>query len=214
MDQRMSIIILTALIVCSASLTIAGEYSERRTLVYLCKPLTILLVILVALVQRHPTTAFHQWMIVAGLLFSMAGDVFLMLPRDRFIAGLFSFLVAHICYIAAFSFDGGSAMPLWSAAPFLFYGGVMLWLLLPRLGKMKVPVIVYMLVISIMGWLALTRWLANAGQGSLLALSGALLFIVSDSILALNRFRGRVRFAQLLILGTYFAAQWLIALSI
>jgi uncharacterized membrane protein YhhN len=210
----MLIIILTALIVCSAGLTIYGERSGPRALVYLCKPLTVVLIILIALQSRHTTPAFYQWMIVAGLLFSLAGDVFLMLPRDRFIAGLFSFLVAHICYIAAFGFDGGSASPLWSAAPFLFYGGAMLRLLLPWLGKMKVPVIVYMLVISIMAWLALTRWLATEEQGRLLALSGALLFIVSDSILALNRFKGRVSHAQLLILGTYFAAQLLIALSI
>lgn len=209
----MLIIILTALIACSASLTILADYSGRRRLVYLCKPLTVLLIILVALQQRHPVSTVYQWMIVAGLLFSMAGDVFLMLPRDRFIAGLFSFLVAHICYIVAFSFDGASASPLWSAAPFLFYGGVMLRLLMPRLAKMKVPVIVYTAVISLMAWLALTRWLAMEERGSLLALAGALLFIVSDSILALNRFKARIRHAQLLILSTYFTAQWLIALS-
>lgn len=190
----------------------AESFGPRRT-VYLCKPLTLALIILIALQPQRHVSAVYQWLIVAGLLCSLAGDVFLMLPRERFIAGLFSFLVAHLCYIAAFSFERKGATPLWTALPFLLYGGLMLRVLWPHLAKMKVPVIFYMLVISVMAWEALNGWLASAARGSLLALMGALLFVASDSVLAVNRFKGRVRHAQLLILGTYFAAQWLIALS-
>jgi uncharacterized membrane protein YhhN len=209
----MLIAVLTIMVICSASLTIAAEYFGPRPLVYLCKPLTVALIIPIALQTKHPVSAFYQRMIVAGLLCSLAGDVFLMLPRDRFIAGLSSFAVAHLCYIAAFSSAGVRGWPLWSALPFLLYGGLMLRLLWPTLKKMKIPVIVYMLLISTMAWLALTRWLVSAERGQWLALTGALLFVASDSLLAVNRFKGRVRYAQLLILSTYFAAQWLIALS-
>lgn len=209
----MSITILTALAVCSAGLTILAEYVGPRRAVYLCKPLTIALIILIALQTKQQADAFYQRMIVIGLLFSLAGDVFLMLPRDRFIPGLLSFLCAHLCYIAAFAFDGGRATPLWSVLPFLLYGIVMLRVLWPTLRKMKVPVVVYTLAISVMAWLALTRWLGSAGEGHLLALLGALLFVASDSFLAIERFKGRTRFAQFSILSTYFAAQWLIALS-
>jgi uncharacterized membrane protein YhhN len=210
----MLIAILTVLVVCSASLTILAEHTGPRRTVYFCKPLTIALIILIALQTKQPTSLLYQRMILLGLLFSLAGDVFLMLPRDRFIAGLVSFLCAHVCYIAAFASDGARATPLWSALPFLLYGILMLRLLWPRLKKMKVPVIVYTLGISLMAWLALTRWLAgSAMDGRLLALAGALLFVASDSFLAVNRFKGRTRFAQFSILGTYFAAQWLIALS-
>ena len=205
--------ILIALIVCSASLTILAEHSGQRRIVYLCKPLTTTLIILIALQTKQPTSVFYQRMILIGLLFSLAGDVFLMLPRDRFIPGLLSFLLAHICYIVAFRLDGGRMAPLWSALPFLLYGTLMLRSLWPRLGKMKMPVVVYTMAISLMAWLALTRWLASAGDGRLLALVGALLFVASDSFLAINRFKGRTRFAQFSILSTYFAAHCLIALS-
>ena len=210
----MLIVLLTVLVFCSASLTIVAEYLGPRRTVYLCKPLTIALVILIALQAKHPASPFYRWMIVAGLSCSLAGDVFLMLPRDRFIEGLSSFLVAHLCYIIALSFEGGRATLLWSVLPFLLYAGVMLRVLWPHLGKMKAPVVVYVAAISAMAWLALNRWMEGAeGDGSRLALAGALLFIASDSFLALERFKRRTRLAQFSVLSTYFVAQWLIALS-
>jgi len=74
--------------------------------------------------------------------------------------------------------------------------------------------LIYMLVILIMAWRALEQQFQMPGQKSLLALMGALLFVVSDSALALNRFRRPFAAAQLVILSTYYTAQWLIALSI
>jgi uncharacterized membrane protein YhhN len=137
-----------------------------------------------------------------------------MLPVDRFVQGLVSFLVAHLCYIAAFVFAGErAAVYAWAVPPLLLYGGLMMWWLWPALGRMKAPVIIYMLVILLMGLTALSRYVVTKQNGGLLAALGALLFIASDSILAVNKFRGRFRLAQLLILSTYFTAQWLIALS-
>jgi uncharacterized membrane protein YhhN len=203
---------LIVLAVVSAALHIQAEYRAARARVYLFKPLTVVLIIAIAL--RSPASVY-KYMILAGLLFSLAGDIFLMLPRDRFIAGLVSFLVAHLFYIAAFTIDGarGGASLLY-AFLLLVYGGVMLWLLFPHLGKMKVPVIVYMLVILLMVWQASNRWMKSEALSGLLAFAGACLFAVSDSALALNRFRRSFRSAQLLILSTYYAAQSLIALSV
>jgi len=124
------------------------------------------------------------------------------------------FLAAHLFYIAAFSYEGGRAFSAWQAIPFLIYGSLMLRILLPSLGKMKLPVMLYMLVILIMGWRALSRMLETQAEGSALALLGALMFIASDSILALDWFKGHFHSAPFLILSTYFIAQWLIALSI
>jgi uncharacterized membrane protein YhhN len=210
----MWILILTVLVVISAALTISAEYHGPRRLVYICKPLTVILIILLALLAKYPVTHLYRYLIVAGLVCSLAGDVFLMLPADRFVQGLLSFLVAHLFYIAAFLLAGEhAAVYMWAGLPLLCYGGLMLWWLWPALGRMKAPVIVYLLVILLMGWAALSRYLETRQAGSLLAASGALLFMASDSILAVNRFRGRFRPAQLLILSTYFTAQWLIALS-
>lgn len=208
----MFVLILAILTFVAAILTILAAYQNRRLTHYLFKPLTIVFIILIALEPNHPTSPFYRYMIIAGLLFSLAGDIFLMLP-DRFIAGLVSFLIAHLFYIAAFIFESGRALSLWSAIPFLIYGGLMLKALWPHLGKMRLPVVFYMLAILLMGWTAVSRWTLTEQPGSLLAMLGALFFIASDSLLALDKFKGRFRSAQLLIFSTYSVAQWLIALS-
>lgn len=173
----------------------------------------MIFIILIALQSNFPASSFYRYAIIAGLLFSLAGDIFLMLPRDRFIPGLVSFLIAHLFYIAAFWFEGGRALSAWSVIPFLIYGGLMLSTLWRDLGKMRLPVMIYMLAILMMGWTAASRLLVTGERGSMLAFTGALLFIASDSMLAIDRFRGRFKGAQAYILTTYFAAQWLIALS-
>lgn len=205
--------ILSLLIIVSAALTIYAETRGARRSIYLFKPLTTALIILVALQTKFPVSSFYRRMIVAGLVCSLAGDVFLMLPRDRFIQGLVSFLFAHLFYVAAFTSVESASRSIVFVVPFLMYGGIMLWLLWPSLGKLKVPVVIYMLVILLMGLQAMGRFSVMWDVGSGLAMAGAILFVVSDSILAVDKFRGRVRNAQFLILSTYFAAQWLIALS-
>jgi uncharacterized membrane protein YhhN len=210
----MLIVILTALAFVSAILTIYAATQNRRLVLYIFKPLTIVFIILIALESKFPTSSFYKYTIIAGLLFSLAGDVFLMLPIDRFIQGLISFFVAHLFYIAALIFEGGQDLPILSAIPFVMYGILMVRLLWPHLGKMRLPVLAYMLIILMMGWTATGRWIWTRQPGSLFAFLGAILFIISDSALAGDRFKSRFRNSQLLILSTYFTAQWLIALSI
>lgn len=209
----MTTAILSILLLASALLTIRAEYRGPRRHVYIFKPLTVFLIIFIALQTKHTTAPHYKQLIVAGLLCSLAGDVFLMLPRDRFVAGLISFLFAHLFYIVAFALGGGQILSVWGAVALVLYGALMLRLLWPQLGKLKAPVLVYVAAILLMAWQALNRWLAVEDAGSALALAGALLFVASDSALAWNRFRGEFKSAQAAILGTYFVAQWLIALS-
>ena len=204
--------ILSTLVIASALLTVRAEHTGARRQVYVFKPLTTALIILVALQGKNMTAGAYGPLIVAGLVCSLAGDVFLMLPRDRFVAGLASFLFAHVFYIAAFTLDG-VRLSGWALAPLLIYGAWMLRLLWPRLGRLKAPVVVYMAVILLMALQAASRWLAVGGRSGAAACAGAVLFVASDSALAWNRFMGGFRGAQALILGTYFAAQLLIALS-
>jgi uncharacterized membrane protein YhhN len=209
----MLVAILTVLAFFSAILTILSAYQKRHLTHYLFKPLTLVFIILIALQAKHPTSPFYRQLIIAGLIFSLVGDIFLMLPQDRFIPGLVSFLCAHVFYIAAFMTESGRAISFWTLIPFLIYGCLMLRLLWPHLGKMRLPVVIYMLVILLMGWTAAGRRLLTEQEGSVLAFMGAILFIASDSLLAVDKFKGRFRSAHLLILTTYFTAQWLIALS-
>ena len=209
----MLVAFLSAAALISAILTILATYQGRRLTLYLFKPLTIVLIILIALQSKNPTSPYYKQAIIAGLVFSLVGDIFLMLPGDRFIPGLVAFLAAHIFYIAAFMYESGRALSTWELIPFLIYGTLMLRLLWAHLKQMRGPVILYMTAILMMGWVAASRWLLTGQAGSRQAFVGAILFIASDSVFALERFRGRFRSAQLLILSTYFAAQWLIALS-
>jgi len=203
---------LSTLVLASALLDLRAEQKGERRQVYVFKPLTTSLIVLVALRGAGATAGAYRWLVVAGLLCSLAGDVFLMLPRDAFLAGLVSFLFAHDFYIVAFTREGVHVR-WWAAVPFALYGFRMLRSLWPRVGGLRVPVAVYVTAILLMAVLASGRWLAVGGWAGAAAGAGAVLFVVSDSALAWDRFVGAFRGAQLLILGTYFAAQWLIALS-
>ncbi|HJQ35039.1 MAG TPA: lysoplasmalogenase [Pyrinomonadaceae bacterium] len=204
--------VLSTLVLASALLNIRAEHRSDRRQVYIFKPLTTALIIFVALQAKHANAPSYPPLIVAGLICSLAGDVFLMLPRDRFVAGLVSFLFAHILYTAAFTLDGWHVRA-WTAAVFAVYGFRMLSILWPRVGGLKVPVAVYMTVILLMALQASGRWLEVGGWAGASAGAGAVLFVVSDSALAWERFVEEFRGAQTVVLGTYFAAQWLIALS-
>ena len=206
--------ILTLLAILSASLHIRAEYYGPRYHVYLFKPLTMVFILLMAVQARQPGASFYKVAIIAGLVCSLAGDVFLMLPSDRFVAGLVSFLIAHLFYIAAVTSGTGFGFSWRLLIPCVIYGLSMFSILAPYLGKMKLPVLVYMVVILVMAWQAWERWRQTGQSGALLAFLGAVLFVISDSALAVNRFRGSYKSAQALTLSTYFAAQWLIARSV
>lgn len=202
-----------ALIATSTLLTIIGKYRSPR-LLYLFKPLSIGLIILLAWNTGASGPDRYFWLILAGLLFSAAGDIFLMLPRDRFVPGLLSFLIAHLLYIAAFAAPAGFFASPWLALPYLAGAGLLLLILLPRTGKLAMPVCVYATALAVMGWQAASRWQALQDPASLYAMLGAILFLVSDSVLAFNRFAKPFRAAEAILLTTYFAAQTLIALSV
>lgn len=207
-------IILTLLAVGSAILHIWAEYHALRMQIYVFKPLTMVFILLIAILKTKESPAFYAFAIIAGLVCSMAGDIFLMLPSDQFVPGLISFLIAHLFYIAAFTYGRKIRPAPWLLIPFVLYGILIYSILSPYLGVMKLPVAVYIGVILVMGWRAWERWSQTAERTALLAFLGAVLFIISDSVLALNRFREPFLVARALTLSTYFAAQWLIAFSI
>ncbi len=214
MGQDLSIPMLSIGALLAALVHIRAEYAGPRGRVYVCKPLTTGLILLIALQIDGPVSGFYRNAIAAGLVFSLAGDVFLMLPKNRFVFGLASFLVGHLFYIAAFASVEGFRVSLLCLAPFLLCGAVVYGMLLPRLGRLWLPVLVYVLTILVMAWQAAERWERSEDSSALLALVGALFFVVSDSALAMNRFRKPFRSAQALVLSTYYIAQCLIAFSV
>lgn len=204
---------LTILAVLSAIVEIRAQYFGPRTIVYIFKPLTMMVIIAIAVTIEGRRRSGYRNLIVVALVCSLAGDVFLMLPSDQFLRGLVSFAIAHIFYIAAFRTTRHGWPAVWRLVACAAYGCFMFWLLFPHLGEMKLPVAIYLVVILAMLWQALNAWATKARDGAGLAALGAALFVASDSLIALNRFYVRFHMADLLILATYFTAQTLIALS-
>ena len=206
--------ILLFAIFISGLLYIIFDYRKKASLRYIFKPLTTLLIILLAVLQETEVSEYYKYLIISGLVFSLAGDVFLMLAKDRFIAGLGSFFVAHLFFILAFAGDFG---PYWGweyLIPILIYVVIFLKILLPHTNKMSIPVVAYALVLAVFLWQASGRGYVLGGSSPALAFFGAVLFVASDSILAYDRFVKGYKFATLFIMLTYWLAQVFIALSV
>jgi uncharacterized membrane protein YhhN len=190
---------------------IAKARGDRRT-EYFAKPLTILYLILVATSLHPANTGQRGWFVVA-LVFSLAGDIFLMVPSDQFVAGLASFLVAHVCYVIGFWVEPPSVLAFVVAAVIVV---VIVAPLAVRIvsalrasgeGALAGPVIAYITVISAMVASALA-------SGNVVAGAGAVLFAASDAMIAWDRFVGRLRFAPVAIMVTYHVGQALLVLSL
>lgn len=208
-----TIAILSAAAV-SALLHIRAEYRGPRWQVYCFKPVTTGLLLVLALVPASTQGLRYQAALGVGLGFSLLGDVFLMLPGDRFVPGLASFLLAHVAYIVAFT-SGATLGAAPAALALLLVAAVpVLRLLWPRLDRLRAPVLLYAATILIMAWQAWGRSGQLGGPGPALAAIGATLFMVSDGLLAVNRFYRRLPCSHALIMTTYVAAQALIAASV
>ena len=197
----------------SALLAIALEWRERRhAAFYLLKPLTTLLIIGIA--ASSPAGDARTFMLVA-LSLSLVGDVCLMFSGERwFIGGLGSFLLAHLAFIPALLHCvAAPTLPWWSAALVIFGIAFFAWLL-PKTGALKVAVLIYGSVLTALALAAIARWNVQHSDASLMALVGALLFVLSDSSLSIRQFVIPYHGAQALILSTYWLAIGLMAYSL
>ena len=156
--------------------------------------------------------------ILAGLIFSWIGDGLLLFESwDSlfFIGGLASFLATHILYIIYFFNIRPPKPSLLKKHPILIlpvlaYAGSLVWLLFPHLGAMKIPVMAYAAVISAMLICSLCAYGKVNKAASNLYLLGATAFVISDSLLAINKFYQPILSAGVFIMLTYCAAQFLI----
>jgi uncharacterized membrane protein YhhN len=188
---------------------------------WLCKPLATALVFGLAWRTAAPISLrYRQWML-GGIALSLAGDVFLMLPQDRFVEGLVAFLFAHICFLVALAGDARFGVRPLALLGCAGYGALNLWSLWPTLPPaLHWPVVVYVAVLTCMGGQAIARAWQHATQRdelagpAWLAACGGVLFMLSDTLLAWNRFRLSLPWASLWVLATYYGALWLLARSV
>ncbi len=195
---------------------IIGISSNQPYLHYIAKPL--LMPVLLVLMYVSPAFANGKGLLMTGLVFSWMGDVLLMFDSRHplfFIFGLVCFLITHIFYIVFFLLIRSPNTSLLRKQPVLIalvlgYGITLVWQLYPRLGDLKLPVIVYAIVICSMLLCSLHAFLKLQRKPAILYTAGAVFFVLSDSLLAVNKFYQPFAFAGALIMITYCAAQYFI----
>ena len=181
------------------------------------KSILSLLFVAAALLQPRPVPDYFHYLLV-GLIFCLVGDVCLALPQKKaFMGGLVAFLVGHLLYILSFS----SLIPIshwFSSGLFIFFGisALIFFWLRPHLKSMLIPVLLYIVVITIMAAGAWAVFGKSSFQisGRALILTGSLCFYVSDLFVARHRFIKEEYRNRLLGLPLYYAGQFMLAFSI
>jgi uncharacterized membrane protein YhhN len=198
----------------SGALAVAGNLFALPLLVFVFKPATTLLIIAWAWPRGADAPAMRRW-VRAGLVLSLAGDVFLMWPGG-FLPGLVSFLLAHLAYIIAFTRTVRFAARPLAFAAYGLIAAAILWQLWPGVpSALRGPVLAYVACLASMAAQAGVLWLASRGTAAEKlarnAALGGVLFMTSDALLAFNKFGAPVPLSALWILLTYWLAQGLIA---
>jgi len=216
-------IIFLILFIITSVVHLIGEFKGNLTIRYLSKPLIMPFLGLYYIIGNP---AVNFW-IIAGLTGGFLGDVFLMIPDPKntqkfFTLGLISFLLGHLFYIIAFILLAGnfSQFPFWGlilVLPFILYGIIAYSKLMPYIDQnaqeMKLPVTIYLIVIMTMG-LSTVFPLGNISVTSfILSMTGAYSFIISDTILAFNKFGPKIKNDRIYTMTTYIAGQFLIVIG-
>lgn len=184
------------------------------------KPLILpILMVIVTFSENFPT----KKILLTALLFSWIGDIILLFSDKGelyFIFGLVSFLVSHLVYIVLFNKqqtirENDNKVQFWLGV-FLILGyfTFMIFTLFPKLGPLKIPVLVYAIIITTMLFFAFKGSLKWSIPANKYIFIGAIVFVSSDSVLAFNKFYTPIEHASFYIMATYCLAQYLIVKGI
>ncbi len=193
------------------------EKKKDRVPLSIVKSILSLLFVMTALSQPHPVPDYYHYLLV-GLIFCLIGDVCLALPQEKaFMAGLVAFLVGHISYIFSFS----SLIPIYhwiSAGLFIMFGMsafIFFWLR-PHLKSMLIPVLLYIVVITVMtsGAWAVFWKTSFQTSGRAFILAGSLCFYFSDVFVARDKFIKEEYRNRLFGLPFYYTGQFMLAFSV
>jgi uncharacterized membrane protein YhhN len=210
---------LVPVLVVMVFFLIRAEFRKAQREIYTLKPLATLLVIAMAALSfaQAKVNLTYTLGVLVGLVLSLRGDIALMFQTNRkaFMTGLVLFLLAHVAYATTFTLLDSLHTTDWlTALALLIIGGGFFFLIRGGLGTMKIPVIVYIVIISVMVNQALSTF-----TGSMFSLRqawmvsvGAVLFYISDVILAANRFWKPFEYNRISLVF-YYAGQCLIALA-
>jgi len=200
----------TILFFIAAITDIWGVITANETMRTIAKPMLMTLLAVVYLVSIKKPFFWY----VFGLFFSFVGDVLLMFDGAKFFMfGLSAFLLAHVMYIkvtASFIPKKSFGKIISSVFPFVLFFGILMFLIYPNLGEMLLPVAVYGITISTFGVVALVNYRNEKSTENIWLIIGAIIFILSDSLIALNKFYEPNEIYGVTIMVTYILAQYLI----
>ena len=192
---------------------LAGIVFNIQLLEYIIKPMIVIWLLLYFLSQIvNINSGLKKW-ILAALFFSWTGDVLLLFQQNNsvfFLLGLSAFLIAHIFYIIFFNrvrVNESVRGNVWLLLIVVIYYSSLITLLYSHLGGMKLPVLVYGIVISWMFMLAMHMLFIKNKTAGKWMMTGALLFVISDSLLAVNKFYQPFAIAGVVIMLSYGLAQ-------
>ena len=193
---------------------------------FVVKAILMPFLILIFILNARPGRVTSQWILFSALLFSWAGDVVLELPnmpglaqQDEllFMIGLVCFLITHALYFTVFCLTPGRNYAgkkfFLFLLPVIIYGAVLLYYMVDDLEDMRIPVIVYTVVLLAMLAAAISRYKKVSLVSYYLVLTGAVLFVISDSLLAINKFSHPFKGSSALIMSTYLTGQFLILIG-
>ena len=198
---------------------LTGVYLNNETLIYVAKPIVVIALIIYFLSATAGIGTGFKKLITGALIFSWLGDILLMFEpvnKNFFLYGLVSFLVAHIFYIIFFKKVQAKELVKLNWLFFILvlaYYNILMYILNPHLGEMLWPVRIYGFVISMMFLLALHMLGIKNKEAGKMLVAGALLFVVSDSVLALNKFYQSFEYAGIITMLSYGLAQLLITIG-
>ena len=189
---------------------------EAVSLLYVARPLATLLLLVLAATTREPLSPSYRALVTAGLAATLVGDVLLMVPADRFLAGRLAFLVAHGCLLAAFASRAPLLRHRLGVIAYAAVATVVLALVLPAVGgALRFVLVTSVVVLALMAAQAVSWMLEEpASSAARFGAIGAACLVASDALLALDRFVLVIPARDLLVLLPFWLGLALLALSV
>lgn len=200
-----------ALVLFVAFLAIFFNAIGKNAFFIVLKPLTTILILLFTVFFGIRKNKFYKWVVIA-LIFCLAGDT-LLLKETYFIWGLLAFLMAHLCFGWSFMNLGGFKLYFIPLILLVVFGIGYYWMLYNGLQALKIPVLIYFIVILFMGWQGISVRVWKNELPYTLIFVAVLLFITSDALLAWAKFKAPYRWDGVLILATYWISIFSIGLA-
>lgn len=208
----MKLTVITSLYFLVGALNLLAQITASSALNIYTKPLLMPLLIYIVYLRVAGTVTLPRLLLAGALIFSWAGDLFLMYGHESsyFLGGLGAFLIAQILYILILnkSVDQKQVFLIKPLIPVILYGILLLSVLIPNAGNLVMPIVLYAVCLLGMVGSALLRQGRTIKESFKWALIGAILFVLSDSLIAMDKFVLDLPYGSSFVMTTYILAQY------